>query len=101
LLADAGIDRNRLKIEAAIQNAKVFLTVQNEFGTFNEYIWGFVGTEPKQNVWKSRRGFMFVGSTICGAFMQAVGTVNDELHCRLTNPLVQEFSSIFPFFWFI
>jgi DNA-3-methyladenine glycosylase I len=55
LLADAGIIRNRLKIEAAVQNAKVCLTVQNEFGTFNEYIWGFVDREPKQNVWKSHK----------------------------------------------
>ena len=98
LLTDAGIVRNRLKIEAAIQNAKVFLAVQDEFGTFDEYIWGFVGNEPKQNVWMSfkevpaktpesdamsddlkRRGFKFVGSTICYAFMQAVGMVNDHL----------------------
>jgi DNA-3-methyladenine glycosylase I len=98
LLTNAGIVRNRLKIEAAIQNAKVFLAVQNEFGTFDEYIWGFVGNEPKQNVWMSlkevpakspesdaiskdlkRRGFKFVGSTICYAFMQAVGMVNDHL----------------------
>jgi DNA-3-methyladenine glycosylase I len=98
LLADTGIVRNRLKIEAAIQNAKIFLAVQDEYGTFNEYIWGFVGNEPKQNVWKAlkevpaktpesdtmskdlkRRGFKFVGSTICYAFMQAVGMVNDHL----------------------
>jgi DNA-3-methyladenine glycosylase I len=98
LLADAGIIRNRLKIDAAIQNAKMFLAVQNEFGTFDEYIWSFVGNLPKQNAWKSmkevpaktpesdamskdlkRRGFKFVGSTICYAFMQAVGMVNDHL----------------------
>jgi len=98
LLADAGIVRNRLKIEAAIQNAKMFLAVQDEFGTFDEYIWAFVGSQPKQNAWKSlkdvpaktpesdamskdlkRRGFKFVGSTICYAFMQAVGMVNDHL----------------------
>jgi DNA-3-methyladenine glycosylase I len=98
LLSDSGIVRNRLKIESAIQNAKMFLAVQDEFGTFNEYIWGFVGNEPKQNAWKSfkdvpaktgesdamskdlkRRGFKFVGSTICYAFMQAVGMVNDHL----------------------
>ena len=98
LLSNAGIVRNRLKIEAAIQNAKMFLAVQEEFGTFGEYIWGFVGNEPKQNAWKSlkevpaktpesdamskdlkRRGFKFVGSTICYAFMQAVGMVNDHL----------------------
>jgi len=98
LLADAGIVRNRLKIEAAIQNAKMFLAVQREFGTFAKYVWGFVGREPIQNAWKStrdvpansaesdalsrdltRRGFKFVGSTICYAFMQAVGMVNDHL----------------------
>ena len=98
LLTDAGIVRNRLKIEAAIQNANMLLAVQNEFGTFDNYIWGFVDNEPKQNVWKSlmevpattpesdtmskdlkRRGFKFVGSTICYAFMQAVGMVNDHL----------------------
>jgi DNA-3-methyladenine glycosylase I len=98
LLLDAGIVRNRLKIEAAVQNAKMFLTVQDEFATFDEYIWGFVGNEPKQNAWKwmqevptrtpdsdamskdlKRRGFKFVGTTICYAFMQAVGMVNDHL----------------------
>jgi len=98
LLSDAGIVRNRLKIEAAIQNAKIFLAVQSEFGTFDEYIWGFVGNKQTHNAWKSitevpakapesdamskdlkRRGFKFVGSTICYAFMQAVGMVNDHL----------------------
>jgi DNA-3-methyladenine glycosylase I len=98
LLSDAGIVRNRLKIEAAIQNAKAFLAVQNEIGTFDDYLWGFVGHESKQNAWRSikevpaktpesdalskdlkRRGFKFVGSTICYAFMQAVGMVNDHL----------------------
>jgi DNA-3-methyladenine glycosylase I len=98
LLADAGIVRNRLKIESAVQNAKMFLAVREEFGTFDKYIWGFVGNEPRQNAWKSfkevpprteesdatskdlkRRGFKFVGSTICYAFMQAVGMVNDHL----------------------
>jgi DNA-3-methyladenine glycosylase I len=98
LLSDAGIVRNRLKIEAALQNAKMFLAVQKEFGTFDEYIWGFVGHEPTHNAWKSikevpaktpesdamskdlkRRGLKFVGSTICYAFMQAVGMVNDHL----------------------
>jgi DNA-3-methyladenine glycosylase I len=98
LLADAGIVRNRLKIDAAIENAKAFLAVQDDVGTFDEYIWGFVGHQPKQNTWKSlqdvpattsesdvmskdlkRRGFKFVGSTICYAFMQAVGMVNDHL----------------------
>jgi DNA-3-methyladenine glycosylase I len=98
LLLNAGIIRNRLKIEAAIQNAKAFLAVQKEFGTFDRYIWGFVGHRPKRNAWRSieevpartresdamskdlkRRGFKFVGSTICYAFMQAVGMVNDHL----------------------
>jgi DNA-3-methyladenine glycosylase I len=97
LLADAGIIRNRLKVDAAIQNAKMFLAVQDEFGTFDKYIWGFVGHEQKQNAWESsqfvpaktpesdamskdlkKRGFKFVGSTICYAFMQAVGMVNDH-----------------------
>ena len=98
LMSNAGIVRNRLKIEAAIQNAKMFLAVQDEFGTFDKFIWRFVGSEPKQNAWKSmkevpakttesdamskdlkRRGFKFVGSTICYAFMQAVGMVNDHI----------------------
>jgi len=98
LLADAGIIRNRLKIDAAIQNAKSFLALQSEFGSFGKYLWRFVGDGPKQNAWKSSkqvpartaesdalskdlkcRGFKFVGSTICYAFMQAVGMVNDHL----------------------
>lgn len=98
LLANAGIVRNRLKIEAATQNAQAFLAVQEEYGTFDEYIWEFVGGKPEQNAWKSmkvvparttesdamskdlkQRGFKFVGSTICYAFMQAVGMVNDHL----------------------
>src|SRR5262249_52835165 len=98
LLADAGIVRNRLKIEAVVQNAKAFLAVQDDVGTFDEYIWGLVGHEPKQNAWRSikevpaktpesdamskdlkPRSFTFVGSTICYAFMQAVGMVNDHL----------------------
>jgi DNA-3-methyladenine glycosylase I len=98
LLADAGIVRNRLKIAAAIQNAKAFLAVQKEFGSFDRYIWSFVGGRPKQNRRRSMkdvpartpesdamskdlqaRGFKFVGSTICYAFMQATGMVNDHL----------------------
>jgi len=97
LLADPGIVRNRLKIAAAIQNAKTFLAVQKEFGTFDAYLWQFVGGRPRQNARRStkeipartaesdalsrdlsRRGFKFVGSTICYAFMQAVGMVNDH-----------------------
>jgi len=98
LLADAGIIRNRLKIAAAIGNARAFLKVQEEFGTFDAYIWRFVGGRPKQNAWKKherlpaktvesdalskdlqKRGFRFVGSTICYALMQATGMVNDHL----------------------
>jgi DNA-3-methyladenine glycosylase I len=98
LLADAGIIRNRQKITAAIQNARAFLEVQREFGSFDRYLWGFVDQQPRQNAWESladlptrtaesdalsqdlkRRGFSFVGSTICYAFMQAVGLVNDHL----------------------
>ena len=97
LLADAGIIRNRLKIASAILNARAFLEVQNEFGSFDAYIWRFVGGRPRKNAWKTRseiparteesdamnkdlrkRGFKFVGSTICYAFMQAVGMVNDH-----------------------
>lgn len=97
LLADAGIVRNRLKIEAAIENAKAFLAIQNEFGSFDAYIWQFTGGKPKQNRWRSLkaipaktlesdamskdlklRGFRFVGSTICYSFMQAVGMVDDH-----------------------
>jgi DNA-3-methyladenine glycosylase I len=98
LLANAGIVRNRLKIDAAILNAKAFLDVQKEFGTFDQYVWSFVGGHPQQNAPRSRsdirafspesdamskdlkrRGFKFVGTTICYAFMQAVGMVNDHL----------------------
>jgi DNA-3-methyladenine glycosylase I len=98
LLADEGIIRNRLKIASAIANAKAFLAVQKEFGSFDRYLWGFVGGQPKVNVFKSmsevpartaesdalskdlkKRGFNFVGSTICYAMMQAVGMVNDHL----------------------
>jgi DNA-3-methyladenine glycosylase I len=98
LLANQGIIRNRLKIDATIQNAKGFLAVQKEFGSFDQYIWRFVSGLPKQNAWTAlqdvpaktpesdalskdlkQRGFKFVGSTICYAFMQAVGLVNDHL----------------------
>ncbi len=98
LLSDPGIIRNRMKIEAAIINAQGFLAVRAEFGTFDRFIWGFVGHKTRQNAWESlpevpartvesdamskdlkRRGFTFVGSTICYAFMQAVGMVNDHL----------------------
>lgn len=98
LLANSGIVRNRLKIQSAIQNARAFLAVQNELESFDQYIWQFVDGEPLQNHWQAisdvparteesdamskdlkRRGFNFVGSTICYAFMQAVGMVNDHL----------------------
>lgn len=97
LLGNAGIVRNRLKVRSAITNAKAFLGLQKEFGSFDRFIWQFVGGEPKLNAWKSmaevpattpvsdamskelkRRGFKFVGSTICYAYMQAVGMVNDH-----------------------
>jgi DNA-3-methyladenine glycosylase I len=110
LLADPGIVRNRLKIGAAIQNAKAFLAVQEEFGSFDAYIWRFVGGRPKQNAWRLTqqipartaesdalskdlvgRGFKFVGSTICYAFMQAVGMVNDHVvDCFRYAPLSLE-----------
>ena len=97
LLANAGIVRNRLKVAATIRNAKALLAVQKEFGTFDKYIWQFVSGKPIQNARRSlkdiparsgesdamskdllQRGFKFVGSTICYAFMQAAGMVNDH-----------------------
>ena len=97
LLHDAGIVRNRLKIEAAIKNARGVLAIQKEFGTFDAYVWGYVQGVPLQNCWKQmgdiptktavsdlmsrdlkKRGFNFVGTTICYSFMQAVGLVNDH-----------------------
>lgn len=110
LLANPGIIRNRLKVQAAIQNAQALLALQGEVGSFDEYLWRFVEGRTKQNAWKSlrdvpaqtpesdalskdlkRRGFTFVGSTICYAFMQAVGMVNDHLvdcfrHAELNKP---------------
>ena len=98
LLRNDGIVRNRLKIAATIENAKSFLKVREEFGSFDAYLWRFVGGKPIQNRWRSltdvpartgesdamssdllRRGFKFVGSTICYAFIQATGMVNDHL----------------------
>ena len=97
LLSNEGIIRNRLKTNAAVQNAKVFLSVQKEFGTFDDYIWQFVKGKPVKNSWEYetqipskteesiamskdlvKRGFKFVGPTICYAFMQAAGMVNDH-----------------------
>ena len=98
LMQDEGIVRNRLKIQSAIKNARAFLEIQKEFGSFSKYVWQFVGGEPKVNARTNlkslpartaesdamskdlkKRGFTFVGSTICYAFMQAVGMVNDHM----------------------
>lgn len=98
LLADAGIVRNRLKVAAAVRNAEAYLAVQNEFGSFADYVWGFVDGTPVQHAFASlsevpattavsdalskdlkKRGFTFVGSTIMYAFMQSVGMVNDHV----------------------
>jgi DNA-3-methyladenine glycosylase I len=107
LLADPGIVRNKLKIASSVENAKAFLRLQEEFGSFDRYIWQFVGGKPRINRWKSlkqlpaktsesdamskdlkKRGFNFVGSTICYAFMQATGMVNDHaVNCFRYRPL--------------
>ena len=98
LLADPGIVRNKLKVNAAITNARAYLRLRDELGSFDQFLWQFVGGWPKRNRWESlgqlpartpesdamsealrQRGFKFVGSTICYAFMQAVGMVNDHL----------------------
>ena len=98
LMRNEGIVRNRLKILSTVKNAKAFLEVQAEFGSFDCYVWKFVGGKPRVNIWKilnqvpsrtaesdamskdlKKRGFTFVGSTICYAFMQAVGMVNDHV----------------------
>lgn len=101
LLVNAGIVRNRLKVGSAVTNARAFLAVQKEFGSFDSYIWSFMGNGPRINRWRTlkelptateeskrisvdllRRGFKFVGPTICYAHMQATGMVNDHLvHC--------------------
>jgi DNA-3-methyladenine glycosylase I len=103
LLRDPGIVRNRLKVESAVSNAEAFLATQREFGSFDHYIWQFVGGRPKSNRWRhpsevpavtpesdamskalKKRGFRFVGSTICYAYMQATGMVDDHVvgcHC--------------------
>ena len=97
-MSDPGIIRNRMKIESTITNARAFMTVQAEFGTFDAFVWRFVGGRPKVNRWRDLRqipaktkesdamsealralGFRFVGSTICYAYMQAAGLVNDHL----------------------
>jgi len=107
LLADPGIVRNRAKIEATVMNAKAFLAVRDEFGSFDAYLWRFVDGHPIRNGWRTSkqvparttvsdrlskdlgaRGFKFVGSTICYAFMQAVGLVNDHLRDCFRHPEV-------------
>jgi DNA-3-methyladenine glycosylase I len=109
LLRDPGIVRNPLKIAAAVVNAKAFLSVRKEFGSFDKYIWQFVGGKPRVNKWDGlkslpasttesdamsrdlkKRGFKFVGSTICYAFMQAVGMVNDHVVGCFRYPEVGE-----------
>jgi len=105
LITDPGIVRNRLKITGAIRNARAFLEIQKEFGTFDAYCWRFVGGRPKVNRWRTtgvpattpesdalskdlkRRGFTFVGSTVIYAYMQAVGMVNDHLVIVFILPL--------------
>lgn len=107
LMANSGTIRNRLKIQAAVQNAKQFLAVQEEYGSFSQFIWQFVGGQPQVNHWHHisevpattpesdamckalrKRGFKFVGSTICYAFMQANGMVNDHtVDCFLHNKI--------------
>ena len=108
LLGDAGIIRNRLKIKSAVTNARAFLKVQEEYGSFDHYIWDFVDGRPVQNAWTrldelpartalsdtlskdlKRRGFSFVGSTICYAHMQATGMVNDHLVSCFRHRAVQ------------
>ncbi len=113
LLADPGIVRNRLKITAAVENARAFLAVQKEFGSFDAYVWGFVDGRPRRNAWTTvkripaqtaesaamskdllKRGFRFVGPTICYAFMQAVGMVNDHLVSCFRYAEVQKQSQV-------
>jgi DNA-3-methyladenine glycosylase I len=98
LVGNAGIVRNRAKIRSAVGNARAFLAIQQEHGSFDRFVWGFVGGRPRRNAWRrladipaqtpeaeamsrelKRRGFTFVGPTICYAFMQACGLVNDHL----------------------
>jgi DNA-3-methyladenine glycosylase I len=110
LMNNAGIVRNRLKVNAAIKNAQAYLELKEESGAFSDYLWGFVGREPIQNRWRSldqvpaqtpeseamskalkKRGFSFVGPTICYAFMQAVGMVNDHIiDCFRYNDLIEK-----------
>jgi DNA-3-methyladenine glycosylase I len=115
LLADPGIVRNRLKVESAVSNAKAFLRVQSEFGSFDAYVWGLVPGAPLVNRPPTtadiptrtpesdvlsrdllRRGFRFVGSTICYAFMQAVGLVNDHTSDCFRREVSKRYSGIRP-----
>jgi DNA-3-methyladenine glycosylase I len=116
LLANEGIVRNKLKIASTISNAQAFLKLRNEFGSFDAFVWQFVGGKPKQNRWSGpaevpartaesdalsreliRRGFRFVGSTICYAFMQAVGMVNDHtVDCFRLGQLLRRAKSAAP-----
>lgn len=112
LLTNPGIIRNRLKIQSAITNAQAYLAIKQEFLSFSEYIWQFVDGNPIHNHWKDhkhipthtlqsdhmskdlkKRGFKFVGTTICYAYMQAVGMVNDHLTCCFRHPIVEKKSS--------
>ena len=113
LLQDPGIIRNRRKVESAVRNAGVFLRVQEEFGSFDEYVWGFVGGKPVMNAFESwsevqpetevsramsrdlkGRGFSFVGPTICYAYMQSIGMVNDHLtSCFRWQEIVDEYGT--------
>jgi len=113
LLLNSGIIRNRSKIQASILNARAFHAIQNEYGSFDNYIWQFVGGKPKVNAWKSiseiparspesdllskdliRRGFKFVGSTICYAHMQATGMVNDHTtDCFRYEEIIREYQN--------
>jgi len=111
LLRDPGIIRNRRKILSAVENAQAFLKVQKEFGSFDRYIWSFVGGAPRANAWPAlkhlpasteesdamskdlrKRGFAFVGSTICYAFMQAMGLVNDHMAGCFRRPAIARMS---------
>ena len=113
LLADAGIVRNRLKLESAIKNARGVLDIQEEYGSLDSYLWCYVDGSPKQNAWKSmadlpaktelselmskdlkKRGFNFVGPTICYAFMQAVGMVNDHTTNCYRNKEIKELATL-------
>ncbi|MQY82151.1 DNA-3-methyladenine glycosylase I, partial [archaeon] len=113
LLQDPGIIRNRRKVESAVRNAGAFLRVQEEYGSFDEYVWGFVGGKPVMNTFTSwsevqpetdvskamskdlkKRGFNFVGPTICYAYMQSIGMVNDHLtSCFRWQEIVDEYGA--------